>query len=244
MKQNSPISNVRSALRIAFERHGPLFPFVMLHRLGLYGYRKCLGTKTFQLADRTHRYYFHPNLLDTERIVEIAVVKDFLKGRSGETLELGNVLPHFFHFRHDVVDKYEKAPGVLNEDVVSYAPAKTYDTIVTISTLEHVGWDEQPKDAGKLPRAIAHLKTLLKPSGEMIATMPLGYNPHLDELIRAGRTGFPKVLYLQRISPDNTWREAALDEVAHAKYGTPFNCANAIMVGYATGEAPEPAGRR
>jgi hypothetical protein len=241
MSRHSLAFKVRTALRIAFERHGPMLPFVMLHRMGLYGYRKSVKPKPFQLAGRTHRYFIHPYILDNERIAEIAVVKDFLQARSGDILEVGNVLPHFFHFPHDIVDKYEKGPGVLNEDVVTFAPGRTYDAIVTISTLEHVGWDEQPRDSEKLPRAIAHLKSLLKPSGEMIATMPLGYNPHLDELIRAEHTGFPVVRYLKRTSSSNTWREASLEEVAQVKFGSPFSCANAIMIGYAAGTATQTA---
>jgi hypothetical protein len=38
-----------------------------------------------------------------------------------------------------VLDKYEQAPGVINEDVVSFSPPQKYDLIVSVSTLEHVG---------------------------------------------------------------------------------------------------------
>jgi hypothetical protein len=39
-------------------------------------------------------------------------------------LEVGNVLSHYFPVHHDVLDKYEKAKGVINEDVVEFSPAK------------------------------------------------------------------------------------------------------------------------
>src|SRR5580700_9638633 len=118
MSQQSLAFKIRTALRIAAEHHGPMFPFVMLQRLGLYCYRKYLSPKAFQLAGQSHRYFIHPYILDTERGVEIAVVKDFLQGRPGETLELGNVLQHYYDVPHDVVDKYESGPGVLNEDII------------------------------------------------------------------------------------------------------------------------------
>jgi cyclopropane fatty-acyl-phospholipid synthase-like methyltransferase len=51
---------------------------------------------------------------------------------------------------------------VINEDVVNFKSKKKYDLIVSISTLEHVGWDEKPM---KIPRAIENLKTLITPQG-------------------------------------------------------------------------------
>ena len=150
---------------------------------------------------------------------------------SGEILEIGNVLSYYFSFPHTVVDKYEKSPGVLNEDVVDYVPGRTFDAIVTISTLEHVGWDEQPREPGKVRRAIEKLKGFVSPGGKLLATVPLGYNPEVDELVRSGTTGFDEVKFLVRVSARNEWREALLEEVASAKFGAPYSCANALAVG-------------
>ena len=35
-----------------------------------------------------------------------------------------------------------------------------FDLIVAISTLEHVGWDESPRDPAKAPRAVEVLRSL------------------------------------------------------------------------------------
>jgi len=43
---------------------------------------------------------------------------------------------------------------------------------------------------------------------------------------------FSEIRYLLRISADNQWREARLEEVIDAKFGSPFSCANAIVMGY------------
>lgn len=219
-------------VRDGWRFHGARFPFILAHRAGVFAWRRWFGAQTFELAGRPHRYVIHPFILDNERAVEIALARDFLQGRSGEILELGNVLSNYFVFPHDIVDKYEQAPGVRNEDIVTFAPGKRYDCIVTLSTLEHVGWDERPQEPDKVARAIARLKALLKDDGELLATMPLGYNPHVDQMVREGRTGFSEVRFLRRVSADNQWREARWEEVATARFGTPYPCANAIVVGY------------
>jgi len=59
-----------------------------------------------------------------ERAIEIPVVYDIVAQETGDILEVGNVLSHYFHINHDVVDKYEKAEGVTNEDIVDYSPNK------------------------------------------------------------------------------------------------------------------------
>jgi hypothetical protein len=82
---------------------------------------------------------------------------------------VGNVLSHYFSVNHDVVDKYEKAEGVINRDIIDFHPSKEYDLIISISTLEHVGWDEDISDhkilhdPSKILRAIENLRGLLAP---------------------------------------------------------------------------------
>jgi hypothetical protein len=232
MSVHSTVFRIKTALREGWRCHGPSLPFVVLHRFSIYTIRKLIGRRAFQLADRSYRYVIHPFILDNERTVEVALALDFLQGQTGAILEVGNVLANFASFPHEVVDKYEKAPGVINEDIVSFDPGKKYERIVTLSTLEHVGWDEQPRDPAKLPQAIAHLKELLSEGGELLATLPLGYNPHVDQMVRKGRTGFAQVRFLRRISANNQWREASLKEVEGAQFGCPYGCANALVIGW------------
>ncbi len=96
----------------------------------------------------------------------------------------------FFHITFMltmIVDKYEKAIGVINEDICNFKPSKKYDLIISISTLEHVGFDEKPRDPCKVLRAIENLKSLLAVGGKLVAILPVGYNPYLDELIKSGK---------------------------------------------------------
>jgi hypothetical protein len=222
-----------NAVRIGFQFHGIWLPFVILHRLWIYLSRKLFAAPTFDFAGRKHRHLVHPFALDNERTVEVAIAHEFLRDKmTGEILEVGNVLSNYFSFPHDVVDKYEQTPGVINEDIVSFAPGKKYDVIMALSTLEHVGWDETPREPEKIIRAIARLKELLWDGGTLLVTMPLGYNPYVDDLVRTGKIGLTEVRYMRRTTPDNQWREAPLAEVADARYGSPFPYANAIMIGY------------
>ena len=219
-----------AALREGFQTHGIKFPFVAIHRAAVYFGRKNFGAKTFLFAGKEHAYEIHPFILDNERAVEIGLARSFLAGRAGNILEVGNVLANFMALPHDVVDKYEVAPGVINEDIISYSPAKKYDAIVTLSTLEHVGWDETPRTPEKILAAIAHLKSLLADGGELLATMPVSYNSFLDQAVREQKTGFGEIKFLIRTSADNQWREASLDEAMPKKFGQPYGCANAIIV--------------
>ncbi len=232
MSRPSFLFRLQAAARSGFQTHGIAFPFVILHRSWVYFCRKNFGARAFSLAGENHAYEIHPFILDNERAVEVALARDFLAGRSGTILEVGNVLANFLPLSHVVLDKYEQAPGVINEDVIAFAPGKKFDAIVTLSTLEHVGWDETPRAPEKILQAIERLKQLLAAGGELLATMPVGYNSFLDQIIRERRTGFAEVKFLVRLTADNQWREATLDEAMTKPFGKPFSCANAIMVGY------------
>jgi hypothetical protein len=168
-----------------------------------------------------------------ERVVEIPIVMEMVRKYQGmNILEIGNVLSHHFQFSHDILDKYEIVNGVMNEDVIDFKSEKKYDLIVSISTLEHVGWDEKPRDVMKIPRAIENLETLISSrGGTIIITLPLGYNLALDKLLEEGIIEFSKQYNLIRISKGNEWKEASWDDVKHAKYHTPFPFANGLLIG-------------
>lgn len=168
-----------------------------------------------------------------ERTIEAPIVWDRIKDADPKkVLEVGNVLHNYYPIGHDVVDKYEKGKNVINEDALTFSPAgKKYDWIVSISTLEHAGWDwPEEKEPRKIPPIIENLKRHLAPGGRMIITMPLGYNPFLDSLIEAGDLGL-EPYFLKRVSKHNEWKEASYEEVRGSRYDCPFPSANGIFVG-------------
>lgn len=136
-----------------------------------------------------------------ERAVEIPIAKklvDDAVAHGLRVLEVGNVLQHYGDYKHTVVDKYEQAEGVLNTDIVEYSPDEKFDLIVSISTIEHVGWDETPREPGKVLRALEHLRSLMAPGGRMLITFPPGYNSFLDGQLRDGKLKFDEMTTFQK----------------------------------------------
>ncbi len=160
----------------------------------------------------------------TERTVEVPIALDLLSRADPQrTLEVGNVLSHYAPVRHAVLDKFETGPGVLNEDVVEHAPARRLDLVVSVSTFEHIGWDEVPREREKLPKALRRIRSWLTDRGEAWITVPVGYNRWLDALIGRGELGAERSLFLRRLSFDNRWVSCPYEAVASARYGGPID---------------------
>lgn len=204
-------------------------PLAMYARCALNG-----SGSSFVLGGKRYRYLWHPHMATwrSERAVELPVAWDRVRNTDpASTLEIGNVLQHYFPTAHTVVDKYERAPGVINEDVVSFSPGRRYDLIVSVSTLEHVGWDETPRDPAKVLRAIDRLRGLLTDAGELMFTVPKDWHPELDTYISQGRIPFAERRCLKRISADNRWAEVDCRELEELRYDTPFPYANGVTFG-------------
>jgi len=167
-----------------------------------------------------------------ERAIEIPIARHFLSGIPRELiLEVGNVLSHYGTGGHDVIDKFERAPGVINCDVVEYHPGKRYQRIVSISTMEHVGWDDRPRNPGKLPQAMMHLQDLLAPGGSFLITVPVGYNPEMDRMLDRGMPGCRTFSCYRKVGTDNTWLPCRWEDIRNTRWGSPYPYATGIVVG-------------
>ncbi|MCW4020882.1 MAG: class I SAM-dependent methyltransferase [Candidatus Bathyarchaeota archaeon] len=195
---------------------------------------KIFKPRTFTVQGDGFQYFYHiyNTTWANERAVEVPIIwKTVRKYRGKRVLEVGNVLSHYFFVTHDVLDKCEQSEVVINQDVVDFRPAKNYDLIVSISTLEHVGWDEIPREPMKILHALDNLKKILASGGKMIITLPVGHNPELDRLLRESKIDFSRRICLKRISLDNKWIEVGWNNIANAKIGHPFPRANGLVVG-------------
>ena len=196
----------------------------------------------FVLDGREYEYLWHPleETWRSERAVEIPIgLAELAKADPQRTLEVGNVLRKYagHHATHHVIDRYERAAGVTNADALTFAGGP-YDLIVSISTLEHVGYDEEPRDATKAVRAVENLRGLLSPRGEMLATLPIGYNRDLDDALRDGGLG-ASVSYLARLG-ELRWKQINATDTkdvhgwpwpgTDAVYGWPWPGANVLAV--------------
>jgi SAM-dependent methyltransferase len=209
----------------------------LYYALGLYRVQvQTPPTFTFRGRIYSYMYHWYGKTYLIERAVEIPIAWERVSAARAESkriLEVGNVLSHFFPTDHDVVDKYERAPGVLNEDVVDFRPESTYDLIVSVSTLEHVGFDEEgPDSPDKVARAFENLRECLAPSGELFFTFPLGYNPAIDRLVRNGSLALIERAVMKRVSHySNRWEEVGWEDVRDPTYGRPFRSGNWIFFG-------------
>ncbi len=201
---------------------------------------ECLGT--------AYPYFYHPynSTYRGERTVELPIALAYLTRAKGKrVLEVGNVCSHYAACDHLVLDKYERLGGIvnriefydpgritlINEDAADWTPPHPFDLVLSISTLEHVGWDEPVKEPEKAVKAVERLKSFVAPGGTLLVTWPVGYNPALDDAIGSGRLTFTKQAFLVRLDRQNRWREASWAEVKTLRYGRRFPAANAILVG-------------
>jgi len=189
--------------------------------------------RSFFMNGARYYYFYHRYNMtwENERCVEIPLIqKEMIDVKDMDVLEVGNVLSHYFDVGHEIVDKYEIAKNVINKDVVELDPERKYRLIISISTLEHVGWDEYPRSVGKIVMAIAKLRSMLSDDGKLILTLPLGYNLYLDELIYRSELDFDRIYFMKRIN-GNHWIEVTKEGVCGIKYGYPFRGANGLVMG-------------
>lgn len=187
---------------------------------------------TFLFNQREYTYFEHPynGTWMNERALEIPVVWEEVRSHAPDMLlEVGNVLSHYFDVKHTVIDKYEHRPGVISKDIMDIKLDRKFNCIVSISTLEHIGWDENPRVPGKHLQAIARMRQLLSSNGKLLATIPLGYNPTFDRDIFDGRLECSHVFYFKRLSKD-AWRETTEAHVRDSSYGKEYRTTNGLAV--------------
>jgi hypothetical protein len=205
-----------------------------------------------------------------ERAVEVPLAFDFLAQQAGKEpiLEAGNVLQHYenalsdslgLRHRH-IVDKFEVGSGIENIDIFDIHPPRKYQTIVCISTVEHVGQNCDPRgnfgeqqrssDLEAPLKAIAKLYDLLEEGGRALITLPFGKlidggwyvqasAAYLDLLVT--KYGLPAdaiaKTFLQCIArerkwvnPRQIWLETAPELLANVRYDDLRSGARAIAV--------------
>lgn len=205
-----------------------------------YGYK--LTNRTFILDGKKFSYFYHPHgSWANERCVEVAIGLSYLKEyKPVDVLEVGNVISMYQPVFHTVVDKYDKQTGVINEDVVDFDTTKRFKLIFSISTLEHVGFDETTgirlNDIDKVQDSVDNLKRLLTDDGLLVVTMPIGYRDSLDDKIYNNDFGFSSISLFRRVSWSNRWIETfmpylSFEEFKSIHFDSPFPKANGLFVG-------------
>lgn len=167
-------------------------------------------------------YFDHPynKTLTNERCVEVAVALRWI-AKHADFVEVGAVMPYYGHRSHPCVDPFDPAANIRKrmEDVDLAGRS-----ILSISSVEHIGTPDYGNTVINPAAAIIALKHLLNVSAECLITVPVGYNQNLDDWLRdnLGRLhcfGYHKV-------GQQSWRYES--EPAHLDYayGHPFPFAN------------------
>jgi len=168
-----------------------------------------------------------------ERAVEIPIIYEMIKKCNKKVLEIGNVLSHYYTATWDILDKFEKGEKIINKDIINFLPKRRYDLIVSISTFEHIGFDDDSSDKSydRIMSAYENIKNnCLNKKGKIVMTIPIGYNPDIDKIIFDNEFKLDKQKFLKRVSK-REWKEVKIEEAAKCRYGRPFPYANAVMIG-------------
>ena len=178
-------------------------------------------------------FYHRDNMTwANERAVEVPVAGEFLRRFAGKrVLEVGNVTPHYLDTGHTVLDKFERGPGIINEDIAGFAPGERFDLILSVSTFEPIGYDDEAngESGEKISQAITTCRGLLTAGGQLVLTLPLGYNPALDRMIADGQLGSERATFLKRTGR-LAWQTVDAEAALASEYGRPFPYANAVMI--------------
>lgn len=186
----------------------------------------------FFFENQGYEYFEHPynGTWMNERAVEIPLIWEKVKKNTpSRILEVGNVLSHYYKVDHLIVDKYEIKKGVLASDILDIKLDRKFDLIVSISTLEHVGWDEIPRVPGKHILAVEKLRSLLSDNGLLMATVPLGYNPSFDADLFQNKLMCERVFYFKRLDID-AWAPASQKQVMNSQYGKKYRTTDGLAI--------------
>ncbi len=195
---------------------------------------RSLPRKTFVFRDATLECLYHPYNMTwaCERCVEVPIARSYLARVAGQrVLEVGNVLSHYGSVSHDVLDKFEKGERVINEDIVDFRPSMKYGLILSISTFEHIGFDDAAGEgsAAKIRTAVQSCRRLLEPGGKLVLTVPIGYNPELDTMLKQSELPLEREFYLRRTGRTE-WEPIDKVTALACRYRRPYPYANAILV--------------
>lgn len=128
--------------------------------------------ETFKYKDKEYKYFDHSynKTMKNERSIEIPIAIEFYKKfKPSQILEVGNVLSYYgIKPKHSCIDLNE---GPIKKDWLDYEWNDKYDTIISISTIEHMS------------SPVMALKKIIYNYENYLITFPLAYNSILDDYI-------------------------------------------------------------
>lgn len=190
---------------------------------------------TFNKTDLPYFYHKHNLTFTNERAIELSIISSYLSNyHHDDILEIGAVTNHYLESNWKIIDKFEVGQSIHNEDIEFFRTNKKYKFIFSISTLEHVGVDDDIEniDSNKIDRVFNNIiDNLLDDNGVFIFTIPLGYNHDLDNKIINKHINLTHTNFYKKINKKNNWKEVSISEVSRSDYGSVFSGAGELLVG-------------
>lgn len=197
------------------------------------------NTLSFSLSGQCLPYYFSarnagwPPHRCTERIVELAIADTWLYCQSREqTLEVGAVTPYYWPHRVPRVVDPVDSHRLVTDRVSLFDLDFTGKSVISISTLEHVGLTDYGLDVIDTDKGIGAMDAFNKihaESDRFLATIPLGYNTEFDFRLSRTLPNLPITYSCLQRQGNYTWRECSLSEAMARQYGKP-DWADAVLV--------------
>ena len=190
--------------------------------------------------------------LNCERGIEVALGFRYLDICDNDIIEIGSVMKNWMPtIDHITIDQYEEDFGKLSPEKQLRTDAEMYNyinkNVLSISTLEHFGrggYGNIIRDDEKASRFLAQL---IYETKSFLITVPVGYNPYLNEYIKSlcyegSPLGCCAYIKTEGACPDEHYaiRELKwdyqeidadnIDFIFNHKYANPLRWANALVV--------------
>lgn len=141
----------------------------------------------------------------TERSIELALAKEWLKNKS-DFIEIGAVTPYYqdIYIPHDVIDPMD-SHKLVNIKKSMFEKDLKDSNILSISTIEHIGTNDY--GLHQKETAIDAFNKIINESKTCFITFPLGYNKTLDDFINHiyGTKNYDIIIY-SRSWNKNDWK--------------------------------------
>ena len=184
-----------------------------------------IGNKKFMLYKHSYNCGYIDGRM-TERSVELALAREYLKECRNSVVEVGAVTPYYFEDEkiQDVIDPTDKHNRVsVRKSLFEYSFFGK--NVLSISTVEHVGLN----DYGMREKysAIDAIEKILVESESCLITAPLGYNETLDNWVEKNRKN-KNVRVLKR-KINNQWEALPTGYFEKILYGPLWACGLVII---------------
>ena len=173
-----------------------------------------------------------------ERTIEIPLgfyFKDYFKN---DIIEIGAVTPYYHNCQHEVYDLYDSYKKCIRKDFSTCDDFYKNKNILSISTVEHIGFDNYSNQHGKYPverwdGGFIILQKIISSCNNYLLTIPIGYNPVLDHKILQSDISH---LICKRTNRQNDWEQDLENNINYA-YGRNNHIALLQKFGYTYNKA-------